>query len=146
MGSIQDLLQEVPLAAVLRERVALADQKYEAAVREVEDLKRKIAALERENAELRTQIPPSDTTSLGDDTNRVLVHLFLATESVERDVGMMAAALGMEKGMLQYHLDRLQEVGFAKVTGGNYVDGHVYWGLTPSGRQHVVGRKLLPSK
>jgi hypothetical protein len=39
MGSIQDLLQEVPLAAVLRERVALADQKYEAVIRQAEELK-----------------------------------------------------------------------------------------------------------
>jgi hypothetical protein len=31
--------KNVPLATVLRERVALADQKYEAALREVEQLK-----------------------------------------------------------------------------------------------------------
>jgi hypothetical protein len=36
MGAIQDLLTEVPLSAVLKERVALADQKYERAKEEIE--------------------------------------------------------------------------------------------------------------
>ena len=73
MGSIQDLLQEVPLAAVLRERVTLADQRYETALRENEELKQKITRLERENAELRTQVRQTKEATLPDETNRVLV-------------------------------------------------------------------------
>jgi len=142
MGLIQDLLQEVPLAAVLRERVALADQRYEAALREVEELKRKYAALERENSELRTQIPQAPQAPLGEDTKRVLVQIFRARQQEERDVGAMAAALGMERGVVQYHLDRLRDAGFAEVSGGNYLHGHTYWALTSAGRRHVVEGKL----
>jgi hypothetical protein len=106
MGSIQDLLQEVPLAAVLRERVALADQRYEAALRDVEQLKQKVEALEQENAKLRAQIPQTkDGAALSDDTNRVLVQLFKAARQEERDVGAMAVTLEMERGVLQYHLE-----------------------------------------
>jgi hypothetical protein len=57
MGAIQDLLQEVPLSAVLRERVGLAEAKYNLAVKENEDLKQRLRALEEENASLRAQIP-----------------------------------------------------------------------------------------
>ncbi len=60
MGAIQDLLQEVPLSAVLKERVALAEQKYERAMRENADLKQRIQTLEEENAGLRTQIPQQE--------------------------------------------------------------------------------------
>ena len=151
MGSIQDLLQEVPLAAVLRERVALADQNYEAALREAEGLKReienlrqKVDALERENQELRAQIP-QDTEAPNADTDRVLVQMFRAKNLLERDVGAMASALEMERGVLLYHLDRLAEDGLAKVTGGNYVHGHTYWALTPAGRRRVVEGELLDS-
>jgi DNA-binding transcriptional ArsR family regulator len=143
MGSIQDLLQEVPLAAVLRERVALADQKYEAAVREVEDLKPKVAALERENAELRAHIPPNVGAPLGEDTLRVLVQIFKAGQQEHRYVGVMAGMLGMERGVVQYHLDRLREAGLADTAGGNYLHGHVYWALTPAGRRRVVEGKLI---
>jgi DNA-binding transcriptional ArsR family regulator len=143
MGSIQDLLQEVPLAAVLRERVALADQKYEAALRDVEQLQRKVVALEKENAELRAQIPQTKQADLGDDTDRVLVHMFRARQLEERDVGVMASALGMERGVMQYHLDLLREAGFAESTGGNYVLHHTYWALKPEGRRRVVEGKLI---
>ena len=143
MGSIQDMLQEVPLAAVLRERVALADQKYEAAIRQVEDLKQKVAALERENAELRAQTPDRKGTPLGDETTRVLVHLFKTNEQTDCDVGAMARALGMERGVLQYHLDRLHEGKLADNVGLNYLHGHDYWALTPEGRRHAVEHKLV---
>jgi DNA-binding MarR family transcriptional regulator len=143
MGSIQDLLQEVPLAAVLRERVALADQKYEAALHEVELLKRKVEALQRENADLRAQIPEDGEADLSDDTKGVLVRLFKATREQERDVKAMAAGMGMERGVLQYHLDRLREAGLANRAGGNALRGDTYWSLTAKGRQRVVEGKLI---
>jgi len=142
MGTIQDLLQEVPLAAVLRERVALAEQKYEAALRENAELKKRVTALEQENATLRAQIPQKREGTLDNDTARVLAHLFHA-EDEQRDVGIMARALGMDKGVMKYHLDLLDEAGFATVVGGNYLHGHTYWGLTPAGRRHAVEQKLI---
>src|SRR3989442_1763854 len=100
-----------------------------------------IAALERENAELRAQIPHRKETSLSEDTARVLVQIFKAKDIDDRDVGAMARALGMDRGVLQYHLDRLEEAGLADVTGSSG-DGHIYWALTPNGRQYVVERNL----
>jgi DNA-binding transcriptional ArsR family regulator len=143
MGWIEDVLKEVPLSAVLKERIALADQKYESAIQQVDDLKKKIAALERENADLRAQIPHHEETSFAEDTSRVLVQMFRAKTIEERDVGNMARALNMERGVMQYHLDRLKEAGFAGSTGGNYLHHHTYWVLTPQGRQYVVERKLI---
>jgi len=114
------------------------------AVQHVDDLEKKIADLERENADLRAQIPHRNKdASIGEDTTRVLVQIFKAEQIVDRDVGNMARALNMDPGVLQYHLDRLEETGLADVTGGNYIDGHIYWGLTPKGRRHVVEHKLI---
>jgi cell shape-determining protein MreC len=80
MGWIEDfqnLLQGVPLSAVLRERIALAEQKYEATLRENEQLKQKVEFLERENAELRAQIPQAqEEIVLSDDDKHVLVYIF----------------------------------------------------------------------
>jgi hypothetical protein len=98
MGAMQDLLQEVPLSAVLRERVALAEQKYEAAMTENAELRRQLRALEN----LRALTPPINNDDLVDEeTARVLVHLFRA-EGDTRDVGITARILGMEKGVVQY--------------------------------------------
>lgn len=142
MGAIQDLLQEVPLSAVLKERVALAEQKYEGAMRENANLKQRVRALEEENAALRAQIPRQRHGGLDDDTARVLVHLF-KVEGDARDVGVTARTLQMEKGVVKYHLDQLKDAGFATCTSGNYVSGHVYWGLTPAGRKYAVEQKLI---
>jgi DNA-binding MarR family transcriptional regulator len=143
MGSLTDLLAEVPLAAVLRERVALVEEKYDRAIKENAALKRRVEELERENETLRAQIPAATGPRLGDDTARVLVHLFKAADMDDRDVGRMAGRLQMELGVMQYHLDRLQQAGYADVTGGDYVNGYVFWALTPAGRQHVVESKLI---
>jgi len=141
MAFIHDLLDQAPTPAVLRERVALADQKHEAALREVEQLKRRVEALERENAELRAQIPQAKEAALSNDTKRVLVHLFKA--QAQQDVGAITAGLGMEQGLLQYHLDCLLKYGLADVTGLNYLQGRTFWALTPEGRRPVVEGKLI---
>jgi DNA-binding transcriptional ArsR family regulator len=143
MGALMDLLQEVPLSAVLQERVKLADEKLARAIEENEDYKRKIAALVHEIEILRALIPAKSESALGDDTARVLVYIFKAAHQEERDVGAMARALKMERGVLQYHLDRLKEAGMAARTSGNYISGHIYWGLTPEGRRHAVENKLI---
>jgi len=140
MGAIQDLLQEVPLSAVLRERVGLAEAKYNLAVKENEDLKQRLRALEEENASLRAQIPKQG--GLEEDTIRVLVHFFRA-EYDATDIGMTAQMLRMEKGVVKYHLDQLENASMAECVGFNSNSGHVYWALTPVGRKYAVENKLI---
>src|SRR5262249_39824875 len=112
MGSLlQELLTKVPLPAMLRERVALADEKYQRAIGEVESLKQRFAAIERENVALRARAPGEPTSKLGDDTVRVLVHLFMTDAREERDLGTMSKKLGMERNAVQYHLDQLKADG-----------------------------------
>jgi DNA-binding HxlR family transcriptional regulator len=142
MGAIQDLLQEVPLSAVLKERVALAEQKYEAAMRENATLKQRIQSLEQETVILRAQVPTQIAKGIDEGTTRVLAYLFRA-EGDNQDVGIAANRLQMEKGLVKYHLDQLDEAGLATCTGGNYVSGHVYWSLTPAGRRYAVENKLI---
>jgi DNA-binding MarR family transcriptional regulator len=81
---------------------------------------------------------------LGEDAHRVLVYLFRAhADKDARDVGVIATQFGMDRGMLEYHLDRLDEAKFAENTGFNYLHGTVYWAITPEGRKYVVDRKLI---
>lgn len=138
MGWLQDILKEVPLSAVAQERVKLAEQRYAAANEQVEILKQRVSLLEKENAELRAQIPPTNQTAFGADTTRVLVHLFKADNIDARDIRAMADTLGMALSVLKYHLDQLEQADCAEMTGGNYVTGATYWALTPAGRRKVV--------
>ena len=143
MGWLQDLLQEVPLSAVLKERVALAEQQYERATQEISSYQEQIAALKRENEALRARLPAEPTEALSADTTRLLVCLFKAPDLDHREVGVMARQLGLEGNVLQYHLDRLDERKLAEMASFDPDLGHVYWALTPEGRRYVVERKLI---
>src|ERR1700730_15242069 len=115
-----------------------------------QSLEADLASIKAEMAKSENgQLPPriSDEhegeNALSADTTCVLVHLFrMINELEDRDVGAMAQALGMERGLLEYHLDRLDEAKLAETAGGNYLHGHVYWALTALGRRYVVERKL----
>jgi DNA-binding MarR family transcriptional regulator len=143
MSLLEDLLEEVPLPAFLRERVALAEEMYLRANEENESYKQRIAALERENESLLARIPSESASGLGEVTVRVLVYLFKAIELDHRDVSAMAKGLAMDQSLLQYHLDRLQKAGLADLVGGSYLHDQVYWALTPEGRRHVIEGKLI---
>jgi hypothetical protein len=86
---------------------------------------------------------PDRQTSLNEDTSRVLVHMFRTQRHEDRDVGAMAGALELERSVLEYHLDRLADAKLAETAGWNYLHGHVYWALTPEGRQHVIEHGLM---
>jgi hypothetical protein len=47
-----------------------------------------------------------------------------------QDIGAMATALGMERGLLQYHLDQLLKYSLADIVYANYMHGKKDWGLT----------------
>lgn len=102
------------------------------------------AALARRGFALRDenfQRPdPERHEELGEDTCRVLVQLFRA-EKGHNSEAAMAAALGMERGVVRYHLDRLKEANFAFVTASGR--GHTYWALMSEARRCVVERKLI---
>jgi hypothetical protein len=144
MGSLlQELLTKVPLPAMLRERVALADEKYQRAIDEVESLKQRFAAIERENVALRARTPGEPTNELSDDTVKVLVHLFMTDAREERDLGTMSKKLGMERNLLQYHLDQLGAAGLADLASGKLLYGRARWAPTPKGRKRVVEGNLV---
>jgi hypothetical protein len=120
---------------------AFEEKKYEATLRENEQLKQRVEALDQQNAKLRIQITQTKEAILSDDTNRLLVHMFKAAQA--QDVGTIATALGIERSLLQYHLERLLQSGWAGLANLNYLQGKRYWVLTPKGRQRVVDSKLI---
>lgn len=63
MGMIDDFLQGIPLNAVLRERLALAEQKYKDMETENKELKQRVASLTTEVATLAEKIAKAPVAS-----------------------------------------------------------------------------------
>jgi DNA-binding MarR family transcriptional regulator len=109
------------------------------------DLDNKVcSALKSAGLAVRSQAfsTPPPLNELSEDTTRVLVYLFKAQDYEDGDVDLIAPKLEMEKGILRYHLDKLQRAGFANVVGFNF-DGTDIWALTAVGRKHAVERRLV---
>lgn len=142
MGWIQDLLKDVPISEVLRERVALAEDKLEAAEvaketaqAQVEALKERVALLEQKLAAHESAAP--EDPALEPDAIKVLGYMFNDKSGRSGQIAM-AAALKQEPGMLKYFLDQLRDAGFAQVGSSNMRTGEVYWNLTKEGRKYAV--------
>jgi len=141
MGWIKDALSEVPLSAVLKERVELADQKYEQAEREAEGLRKKIAALETENNELREKVLSENADGLSDETVQVLLFLFRNEEGRSGDK-TLAQNLQLQLSVAKFHLEELNARNLAASRASNYLTGEKYWSLTPQGRRYVIENQL----
>jgi hypothetical protein len=95
-------------------------------------------------AEQFTQPEPQQRQNdLREETIRILAHMFKMRDRERLHVGAMAMELQLERNILQYHLDRLQQAQLADLTSFNTVSGHVYWDLTKAGRRFVFERKLV---
>jgi hypothetical protein len=137
VGVGKDALNEAQLQPILRERIALIQDRYDATVRQLEQCQERIADLERENANLRAQIPSTTKITFQPDTVHVLRYLFQhERDRDDREVDLMASRLRMERGVLQYHLGRLKTEKFAH-WGGLTVDGD-YWRISQAGRVHLM--------
>jgi DNA-binding MarR family transcriptional regulator len=156
MGRLANSREEVPGPSVQRPKPA--EGACEQAIRDIEQFKQHIAALERVDGELRAKFDQESESSLQTDgeqsaqpdqesewslqTLRILVHMYI-TESVgQRNVGVIARKFKMGRATLQSHLDRLHQHGLAESGQASHRLGHMYWGVTPEGRKFVADRKL----
>lgn len=146
MSWLSDLLRDYPALSVAQERLALAEERHAETDRqngilelEVKTLREQVSELEGELDQLRSGDPLEGPAEL----KSVLVHLFKNSDSEHCHVAAIGVALGVEKEMAKYFLDKLIEVELVKMTGGNYVTGHTYFGLTPRGRAYVAENGLL---
>jgi hypothetical protein len=86
--------------------------------------------------------PPAQSQNEFDrDTIRVLVYLFGAEGDDARGERAIASALGLQRAMVRYHLERLADAHFAVV--GSSWNNDNYWSLRSEGRRYVVQQKLV---
>ena len=149
MGILQDILKEVPLSSVLRERVQLAEDRLRRAEEDNTVLKLRVGDLEKENSALRDSVALHERRSAGAGetkldpvAERVLEAVVIARDD-DRDVGEVAGRLGLSRAIVEAHLDELKARGFARMSSSNYISGHVYWSPLPAGRKYALQHGLI---
>jgi len=149
MGWVSDLLKEYPALSVAKERLALAETKFQELENKYAQLSTENERLKAENLQLREKLAGFEKAKKGDlqpELCNLLVHLFTYHDRNNTHLDAIARSLGVESQMARYYLDKLVERNLVVVTGGNYVRGHTYYGLTDQGRAFVVENGLLPPR
>ncbi len=135
MGWITDILQEVPLSAVLREKLVEVE-------RQVEELKQENDALRDENARLKQhqQKMQRKQVSLSDIETRILVVLSNARGFAEPD--QIGAALSLSPTKSEYYTTKLHKEGYLS-TPLMVMDGMMSYQLAHKGREYLIANDLV---
>jgi chromosome segregation ATPase len=150
MGLITDLLKDIPLSAVLREKMASAEQKYAALDTEnaiLKDDKRelqvRVMELERQVGDLKQEI--EKLTHVGDDLDEVEILLLRALTSPEISTPeQMVGIAGSNLTRVQYHLHRLVEANYVFYGPvGTGIPGPLHCYLTHEGREYLIKRDKI---
>lgn len=147
MGWVSDLLKEYPALSVAKERLAIAEAKFQELENKHAQLSTENERLKAENLQLREKLYSFEKAKKGvlqPELCKLLVHLFTNHDHNNTHLDAIARDLGVRSQMARYYLDKLADRNLVVVTGGNYVHGHTYYGLTDQGRAFVVENSLLP--
>ena len=140
MGFITDLLKDIPVSAVLREKLQDLEKKYEELEVENTQLKDENQKLEDENQKLNTQI--KKLTSSGELCEiEVNILKLLSSHGPELTAEMIASILGLNHTKTEYYLEKMNR---------QYVFSHDYYTerqseyfLSQEGREYLVKHDLV---
>ncbi|MDX6405951.1 MAG: hypothetical protein QOH70_3406 [Blastocatellia bacterium] len=146
MGLITDLLKDIPLSAVLREKLASAEQNYAALDTEnailkddKRDLQVRVVELERQVDDLNQEL--EKLTHVDDDLEEIEIELLRALSNPNvRQAEEMVGMVGSNLTRVEYHLRRLVE---AKYIFSGSTSTVTYYGLKQKGREVLIKRKMI---
>jgi chromosome segregation ATPase len=151
---IEKLINEHGSSTILKERILLISDKYDALDEKLKMSEQKVEFLEQENSFLKnkieslekevkaTQASNSQTNELDEVKNTILKMLFSATDGISKED--MANKLSLDIGVVNYHFDELQDMNFldyprlvmgSALTGSK---GGQYQKISQDGRKYVV--------
>jgi predicted transcriptional regulator len=111
MSWLTDLLKEYPAVAVAKQRLALMQERYDAAEAINKTLADRVTQLEKENTEFRTRLEEIERKKIGaldDDSRKVLETVYLlGRENVT--IVAVSRHLGMDPAKAKLLLRKLEE-------------------------------------
>lgn len=149
---LSDLINEHGSSTILKERLKLISDRYELLEEKNGQLEQRNQQLESDiasandrikelEANAQAAVDASSVPGLQDDTKSILKLLF---NNDSLDPSVIAHQLSMGEGVVEYHLNELDEKELATVgsvsmrsplTGSR---GSINWCITPEGRKYVV--------
>jgi len=152
LDGIEKLINEHGSAVILKERIALANDKYAALEQKLAASELRAKELESENKGLRSnhekaQVEIQNLKKLTEQSHgsrleevkeKILVAL---TQHEELEAGQISRLLNIGSQLATFHLEELKNSDM--VNDYYAVDSPVYWGIVQGGRAYLVRHGLL---
>ena len=150
LNMFEKLINEHGSSAILKERIELINDKYEAmqgnfdnSEKENELLRKEVSVLKQQISTLQSQVASVQPQSneLPKEQQDILKFLFIANDYVRDE--LIARELNLEMSMLTYHLNELCEKKLLDMP--NYINGSEFNGSTGYSEQGIStkGRKYF---
>ena len=152
MGIITDILKDIPLSAVLRER--LVDQEKKMTILETENsaLKAENLALKNENSDLKALIENlrqeiqqtkniQKEISHGVLLDKIDEKILLLLHDRERTLEEVARLQQLSSNVAKMHLRKLFDEGMASTLQGR--DRKLYWRIKETGTKYLIDHNLI---
>jgi hypothetical protein len=152
-GDVEKWINEHGSAALLEQRLKLADDKYDALERGKAQSDERAAILESETSKLREQVralsvrvaelertAPRDGR-LEEVRERILVLLARLPTGNRVMAAEVARSAGIGEQVARFHLDEMKEASM--VNAAYFTTGRIDWSLGPEGRRYLIENGLL---
>lgn len=133
MGALFDILKDIPLSSVLKERIATFEDENAALKTEVAILKDDKHQLEAENQRLKEQIQRLTHKDDLEETERRL--LVLLAKGEHQFTSQIAESLGLPEPKIEYYIQEM-------VTNG-YLEDRFAYPVAQKGRKYLIDNALL---
>jgi len=141
MGNLIDLLKEIPLSAVLKEKIGTIEGKYAASEQENASLKDDLRQAKTEITKLKEQIEKLTHKENLDEMEIEFLKAISAYDGLSAEE--LAERLKLNLQRARYHLQRLQDIGYLRRSqvwiGGEPIPYY----LTQEGRGFLIANGLL---
>jgi beta-phosphoglucomutase-like phosphatase (HAD superfamily) len=155
LDGLEKLINEHGSAVILKERIALANDKYAALDDKAKGLQLQVERLQADNARLveentklkASQIPkPTAPAVLEEVKERLLVVAANSSSSRSSSTRDLATAVGCSENVAEFHLTELERsklMGVAYSMSTAWNEGGARWSINHEGRRYLMERGLL---
>ena len=159
LDGIERLINEHGSAAILKERIDLANDKYSALEGKSSELEQKITMLEAENETLRLNLEKAEIEVqnlkkytektqgeyLNEIEEKILAFVANHENATEQHV---AQAVGVDVNVASFHLEELRNatmVSYSVVMGSDWLGtaNHTEWAIAHAGRGYLITHGLV---
>ena len=142
LDGLEKLINEHGSAAILKERIELANDKYAALERKAAELSAENDRLRAENAELRAKLPaPKAAAAAGQVDDVAQQILVLLSKSPRIQLEHIAGTLGIDRELAAFHIEELEGAGL--VYGSYSMIAPANYSLDQEGRRYLIKNGLL---